>query len=122
MSTDPIALKALLTAHARELRKNMTPAEAILWRQLRGRRFAGYKFRRQQPIFDANAIADFYCATAKLVVELDGETHVGREAHDAARQRRLETTGLSVLRFLNSDVYDDREMVEDTIWTACHPA
>ena len=121
MAPDTIALRSLLTTRARELRKHMTPAESILWTKLRGRRFAGYKFRRQQPILEAHAIADFYCAAARLVVELDGETHIGREAHDAARQKRLEIAGLIVVRFLNSDVYDDHQMVEDTIWTACHP-
>ncbi len=120
MKTDG-SLRSLLTARARELRRNMTPAEAILWRKLRGRRFAGFKFRRQQPIVEAHAIADFFCPTAGLVVELDGETHIGRETHDAARQGRLEAAGYTVLRFLNSDVYDDRAAVEDTIWLACDP-
>jgi very-short-patch-repair endonuclease len=121
MKTDA-SLRSLLTARARELRKHMTPAERILWVRLRGRRFAGYKFRRQQPILEANAIADFYCPTARLVVELDGETHVGRDAHDAARLLRLEAAGLTVLRFPNPAVYDDLPAVEDTIWAACSPA
>ena len=121
MATDRDAVWHLLTERARDLRKHMTPAEVILWGRLRGRRFAGFKFRRQQPVCQAVAIADFYCASARLVVELDGETHAGREAHDAARQGRLEAAGLSVLRFLNSDVYDDLEVVEDATWSACHP-
>ena len=122
MQTEADSLRTLLTARARELRQHMTPAERILWVKLRGRRFAGIKFRRQQPVVAATAIADFYCPAARLVVELDGETHVGREAHDDARQRRLETAGLTVLRFLNSAVYDDLACVEDTIWLSCRTA
>src|SRR5688572_27977068 len=97
----------------------MTPAEAILWKHLRGRRFAGFKFRRQQPINEAWAIADFFCAAAKVIVELDGDTHVGNEAEDQARQATLESLGYRVVRFWNHDVYDDLNAVIDTIWLAC---
>ena len=58
---------------ARELRRNQTDDEKALWRALRGRRFAGFKFRRQHTIGDY--ILDFYCADAKLAVELDGSQH-----------------------------------------------
>ncbi len=120
-SGDP-ELARLLRDRARELRKSMPPAEAILWGRLRGRRSAGFKFRRQQPIAEAAAIADFFCPAARLVVELDGETPVGREAHDAARDHRLAAAGCRVLRFPNPLVYDDLAAVEDTIHHACHPA
>ena len=109
----------LLYERVRELRKNMTPAEAILWNQLRDRRFSGFKFRRQQPINEAWAIADFFCASALLIVELDGETHVGRDAEDHERQSRLESLGYLVLRFFNHDVYEDLETVLETIWSSC---
>ena len=103
---------------ARRLRREMTPAEVIVWRELRAKRFSGFKFRRQQPI--DRFIADFFCPAAKLIVELDGETHVGREEHDASRQARLEELGYRVVRFLNSDVYDDLEMVLENVWAACN--
>jgi very-short-patch-repair endonuclease len=68
------------THYSRELRRRMTPTEKRLWYHLRGRRFAGWKFRRQTPI--AGYIVDFYCARARLVIELDGESHVGKEKPD----------------------------------------
>jgi very-short-patch-repair endonuclease len=83
----------LLYERARELRQGTTPAEAILWKHLRDRRFSGFKFRRQQPINAAWAIADVFCASARLIVELDGETHVGRDTDDRERQARLVSLG-----------------------------
>jgi very-short-patch-repair endonuclease len=95
----------------------MTPAEAILWRHLRDRRFDGFKFRRQQPV--DQYVVDFFCPAARLVVELDGESHIGKEPHDASRQAYLESQGLLVLRFWNHAVYDDKDAVLDAIWMAC---
>jgi very-short-patch-repair endonuclease len=109
----------LLYERARELRREMTPAEIILWKHLRDRRFSGFKFRRQQPINDAWSIADFFCASALLIIELDGETHVGRDTEDQERQARLESLGYRVLRFWNHDVYDDLDTVLEAIWSAC---
>src|SRR5947209_8061778 len=80
-----------LIAHARRLRRELTPTEKLLWYQLRGRRFGGYRFRRQH-IIDPY-IADFYCADATLVIELDGETHLGKEEQDRCRQAYLESNG-----------------------------
>ncbi len=102
---------------ARALRREMTPAEAILWLYLRDRRFDGFKFRRQQPV--DHYVVDFFCPAARLVVELDGESHVGKEPHDAVRQAYLESQGLRVLRFWNHEVYEDKEAVLDTIWVNC---
>ena len=102
---------------AKALRRDLTPAEGILWRHVRGKRFGGFKFRRQQPL--GPYIADFLCARVGLIVELDGESHVDREMHDAARQAVLEAMGYRVLRFLNSDVYDDLEMVLENVGMAC---
>jgi very-short-patch-repair endonuclease len=102
---------------ARELRRAMTPAEVILWRALRGRRYAGFKFRRQRPI--GRYLADFYCHDSKLIVELDGETHIGREEADQSRQRALEGWGYKVLRFWNPDIYDDFECVMEAIFEEC---
>ena len=102
---------------AKRLRHEMTPAEAILWRHVRAKRFSGFKFRRQQVI--GPFIADFVCLAVRVIVELDGETHVGKEEHDANRQAALEGRGYRVLRFWNGDVYDDLEMVLDNVWLAC---
>jgi very-short-patch-repair endonuclease len=112
MKKDP-----LLKERARQLRHNAAPAEVILWKIIRGRRFAGLKFRRQQPV--GPYIVDFYCAQLKLVVELDGETHLGREKNDEERDAWLNQHGFKVVRFWNPLVYEDREAVEDTIWREC---
>src|SRR5262249_10832368 len=64
-------------------------------------------------------IVDFYCAQLKLVVELDGETHLGREKNDEERDAWLNQHGFKVVRFWNPLVYEDREAVEDTIWPEC---
>jgi very-short-patch-repair endonuclease len=106
--------KPLLHERAKQLRREMTPAEAILWKQLRGRRFSGFKFRRQQPL--DYFIADFFCPAARLVIELDGDSHIGIEERDARRQRYIESQSMTVLRFWNVEVYDDLEMVLDTVW------
>ena len=90
---------------ARVLRKQMTIGEAVLWRCLKGKSIKGYDFHRQKPIGDH--IVDFFCARLMLVVEVDGESHLGREEEDASRQRILESMGLSFLRF------DDEEIRRD---------
>ena len=84
-------------AFARSLRHQPTPAEAILWTQLRGSRFHGAKFRRQVP-FD-RYVVDFYCHAAKLAVEIDGEQHDWFAEYDRGRTEVLERLGVQVLRF-----------------------
>ena len=95
----------------------MTPTEKRLWAQLRGRRFGGYKFRRQTPL--AGYIADFYCAQARLVIELDGESHIGKDARDGNRQRVLEGKEFRILRFWDTEIYDDLDAVLEFIWREC---
>src|SRR5262249_52612040 len=103
-----------------DLRRRSTDAERILWQELRGRRFAELRFRRQQPI--GPYIVDFYCSKAKLIVELDGQTHRGRELRDRARQTWLEHEGLRVVRAGNEDVYENLEGVLEAVWEACRTA
>jgi very-short-patch-repair endonuclease len=88
---------------AKELRRDMTPAEKILWQKLRGNKL-GAHFRRQQVI--AGFIVDFYCHKADLVIELDGSVHEGDEQKesDAERNKVLSKMGLRVVRFVNEDV------------------
>jgi very-short-patch-repair endonuclease len=105
------------TQRARELRREVTPTEKILWRHLRGRRFAGFKFRRQTPI--TGYIADFYCAKARLIIELDGESHVEREGRDRKRQQVLEGKGFRVLRLWDTLVYEDLDAILELIWREC---
>jgi adenine-specific DNA-methyltransferase len=89
---------------ARRLRREQTDMERKLWFALRGRRFHGAKFRRQQPI--GAYIVDFASFEARLVVELDGGQHGSEEglAYDAGRTQALGRNGFRVLRFPNHEV------------------
>jgi very-short-patch-repair endonuclease len=98
---------------SRELRREMTPAEASLWVRLRGRGLHGLKFRRQQ-IIDG-FIADFYCHAAGLVIEVDGAVHAGQADYDTARDQAIAAHGLRVLRFTNAQIEDDLQAVLSTI-------
>ncbi|WBJ98447.1 endonuclease domain-containing protein [Methylocystis parvus] len=102
------------TDFARKLRRNMTEAEAILWRSLR-RSALGMKFRRQVPI--GRFVADFLCVEHRLIVELDGRPHDDEEqkAHDAARDAWLAEHGYRVLRFRNDLVIGGGDIVLDRI-------
>jgi very-short-patch-repair endonuclease len=95
------------------MRHDPTPAESILWKALRGRQLAGFKFRRQHPI--DRFIVDFYCADAHLVIEVDGDIHTYTEDEDAIRQQFIESRGLHVLRFRNQQIEDDLNNVLDAI-------
>ncbi|NQD38574.1 endonuclease domain-containing protein [Permianibacter sp. IMCC34836] len=100
---------------ARRLRKEMTDAERMLWRQLRDpEKFAG-KFRRQFPLGDY--IVDFVCIERRLIIEVDGSQHL-QSSHDEARSKWLELNGFRVIRFWNNEVLVDTESVCQTIWLA----
>lgn len=107
----------------RQLRRDQTEAERVLWERLRDRRLAGFKFRRQHRI--GPYYADFACAEAMLVVELDGSQHLEQVDCDAARTRFLESLGYRVLRFWNDEVMVRTEDVLEAILAALrtpHPA
>lgn len=101
---------------ARGLRRNQTDDEKALWRALRDRRFAGFKFRRQHTVGDH--ILDFYCAAAKLAVELDGSQHGHPEGmqRDAEREKFLAQQGIAMLRFWNCQWRENREGCLLEIW------
>ena len=98
-----------LVIKAKELRKNMTPAEKKLWYEYL-REFP-LRVLRQKPI--DNFIVDFYCAKLKLVIEIDGDTHFSPEAKikDEERTKILEGYSLRLIRFTNDDVYHNFEAV-----------
>ena len=102
---------------AKDLRRNMTPAERALWEAVRGNQLAGLHFRRQQII--SGFIVDFYCHAARLVVEVDGPVHDQQAEHDADRSRILESLGLRVLRFSNDAVMENLPGVLQVIRAAC---
>ena len=95
----------------------MTPPEAKLWSILRGGRLEGIKFVRQM-VFGPHYIADFAARSHRLVIELDGDSHAGREAHDAARTAYMESKGYKVIRFANRDVFENPEGVARMILAA----
>jgi very-short-patch-repair endonuclease len=101
---------------AAKLRLEPTEAEAKLWAQLRARRFAGIKFRRQHAI--GRYVVDFCAPAPKLVIELDGNQHLGKQAQDATRSDSLVLQGYRVLRFWNKDVLNDIEGVMQAIQEA----
>ena len=86
---------------AKELRSDMTPAEKILWNELRGNKL-GVHFRRQQVI--AGFIVDFYCHKIGLVIEVDGDIHDLQKEEDARREKVLKEMGLRIIRFRNDEV------------------
>lgn len=86
----------------RELRRNQTEAERLLWGRLRGRRLLGARFRRQHPV--GPYFADFACPELGLVVELDGSQDLAQGPHDAARSMFMRRHGYRVIRFWNDDV------------------
>ncbi|MDR8393903.1 endonuclease domain-containing protein [Aliifodinibius sp. S!AR15-10] len=101
---------------ARELRKSMTKAETKLWNQLNKKQL-GYKFRRQHPI--SEFIADFYCHSSKLVIEVDGGIHSKKEhqEYDIKRSNKLNRFGITVIRFKNQEILRNVQTVLKRITT-----
>jgi len=90
---------------ARKLRNNSTLSEVLLWEHLNRKRMKGYDFHRQKPI--DNYIVDFICNKLKLVIEIDGDSHDYKFEEDQQRQKRLESLGITFLRFDDIDVKQD---------------
>jgi very-short-patch-repair endonuclease len=101
---------ATAMASARRLRRNLSLPEQLLWRILRATR-GNCRFRRQHPM--GPYVADFYCPRAKLVIEIDGATHDGRQDFDARRDAYLSSLGLTVARIAAADVLADPFAVAD---------
>jgi ATP-dependent helicase HrpA/adenine-specific DNA-methyltransferase len=101
---------------ARQLRKNETWAEKLVWSWLRDRRFNGYKFRRQHPV--GVYYLDFFCMEAALNIELDGRQHgfLEGQIHDAKREAFLQSCGIKTLRFWNSHLRGNPQSIRDTIF------
>jgi len=102
---------------ARALRAEDTKAEARLWAALRDRRLGGWRWKRQVP--QGPYIVDFYCASAALVIELDGGQHADQIDYDERRTAFLNATGLRVLRFWNHQVLTSFDGVCLSILNAC---
>jgi very-short-patch-repair endonuclease len=104
------ALWEKLRPIAREMRRKPTEAEKLLWKHLRSFQLNRLKFRRQHNI--ERFIVDFYCAKAKLVIEVDGPIHQYQAEEDLIRQQFLESKKLRVIRYTNEAVLNN---VEDVI-------
>jgi len=104
------------TIRARSLRQTMPEPQRRLWRLLRDRRFAGYKFRREHPL--GRYVLDFYCAEAKVSLELEGIQHGApkQHAHDAEKEAYLRSRGIITKRFWNWQVTREPELVKNVLW------
>jgi very-short-patch-repair endonuclease len=106
---------------SKELRRNQTTAEKVLWSKLRGNNIKGYKFRRQYAV--GRYIADFYCCEKRLAIEIDGEIHnlIDRREYDEIRQEEIEARLITVLRFSNEEIYNQLEYVLKKITESLAP-
>src|SRR5260221_1698129 len=95
-------------ACARQLRRDMTWPEKLIWSRVKAQQFIRLKFHKQHPI--GPFVVDFYCATAALVVEIDGESHKDMNA-DGTRQRYLEELGIKIVRYSNDEVLKELDWV-----------
>ena len=109
MPQKPRPKDPMMIDRARQLRRQSTPPERIVWSVLRGRRLAGLKFRGQEPI--GPYVVDFCCRDLKLVVELDGMSHDDKQDRDELHQRWLKEQGYRLVRVTNWDVNEDVEAV-----------
>jgi very-short-patch-repair endonuclease len=115
-----IPYKGKLTKLARQNRDNPSPAEKKIWYEVLCRRqFEGYKFTRQKPI--GNFIVDFYCSKLRLVIEIDGDSHVEYKKYDEARTNTLNQYELKVLRYTNRDVMNNIEGVYQDLMRIIEP-
>jgi very-short-patch-repair endonuclease len=104
-----------IKAKAKELRKDMTESERILWNYLRRSRQNWMYFRRQHPY--GIYILDFYCFEANLAVEVDGKIHLDQKEYDLEKTKYLESSGLNVLRIENEDIDNRIDWVIELINT-----
>jgi very-short-patch-repair endonuclease len=106
-----------LLYRGRRLRCDSTFTERKLWQPIRAGQLCGLKFRRQHAI--GPFTVDFYCHEHRLVIELDGNSHLDQAEHDRQREEYLKSERLNVVRFQNDDVLTDIEAVLKAILVAC---
>ena len=103
--------------HARDLRRQSTKGEQLLWMALRNRAVGEHNFRRQCPI--GPFIADFVCFDRRLIVEVDGVTHDFNAEYDERRDRWFRAKGFRVVRFPDEDVIKNLDGVVATLRELC---
>ena len=106
-----------ITQLARNLRKEQTPQESLVWNILRKKKLLGYRFLRQHPIFYREEknwgdffIADFYCNKLKLIIEIDGKIHDYKKEYDMERDEKLKKKGIQVIRIDNEKTKDIKNL------------
>ena len=102
---------------SRNLRRNMTDAETLLWSKLRGKQLKRYQFYRQKII--GNYIVDFYCPKSKLAIEVDGGQHYSAEGKEKDKRRDdyMTREEITVLRFSDREVLGNLDAVLEKIWS-----
>lgn len=108
--------------HAKELRRKQTEPEEILWFLLRNNNFCNLKFKRQAPF--GKYIVDFICLEKKLVIELDGAQHLQESniLHDNKRKKYIEEEGYKIIRFYNSEIFNNIESVLEKLYHEINPS
>jgi very-short-patch-repair endonuclease len=109
-----------ILARAKKLRQEMTPAEKMLWRELKGNRWEGLHFRRQQIVH--GYFADFCCHQHELIIELDGGIHELQKEYDAEREEYLLALGFRIIRFENEEITGNLKGVLREIVKECRKA
>ncbi|MCI0555127.1 MAG: endonuclease domain-containing protein [Anaerolineae bacterium] len=104
---------------AKKLRREMTPAEKILWKELRANKLNGLHFRRQQVVH--GYFPDFYCHQHELIVELDGGIHELQKEYDSEREAYLISLGFRIIRFKNEEITHNLKSVLQKIVDECKP-
>ncbi len=101
------------------LRNNLPKSEIILWNKVKGKQLSGYKFRRQYGV--GRYVIDFYCPVSKLAIEIDGDSHfIGdMPEYDSIRENFIKKFGINFLRFKNSDILNNINIVLEKILSAC---
>lgn len=111
--------KSEYTQRRKKLRRNMPKGERLLWQHLKGSQLGGYKFRRQAGV--GPYVVDFYCPKLRLVVEVDGYSHMNEEAqaYDRKRDAYMKQLGLTVNRYTGVQVWEELDSVKQNILNAC---
>ena len=111
--------KPIIFERAKAMRENMTQAEKTVWELLKSKNMLGLRFKPQHPI--DIFIADFYCHSLKLVIEIDGGIHksVDQREYDIGREAELEHWGIKVIRFTNEEVENNISRVQNEIERIC---
>lgn len=106
-------MKEVKKIFARQLRKESTKAEKIVWELIRSREFMGLKFRRQHVI--EGFVLDFYCHEMKLGIEIDGSVHFRRKDHDKLRQEVIESENINIIRITNKEIAENKRSILEKI-------